>query len=518
MKCAHPTMLLDKMRSSGMLCAALGEYVSNPSAAISKIMEHHGCGKGEAKTLVLSLMNGGTFKGWLKTRAIQTNADSCLPFVEAVSKELRAAMEKVYADNQQIVADVLALNPKKWRYEIDRKRGCMGLWLQTLERKIQEACILYLSDKYHIPLQEIVPSQDGFMILVQHYREGMAEEISEYSKNELNLNMPFLVKPFDEAIEIPRMELEEMTVLYSETFEGMAEEFEKTHCKISNLSLFMKESNDGRFIPMSRANFKCSYEDMTYKVLKDNTITEHNFITRWLTSNPTMRRYEDVGVYPNAALCPKDHLNIWVPFAFHDMGTGVSKPEGVEVILNHIKILCGRDEAVYEYFIKWMAQMIQYPEVKTICPVLISKQGAGKGTLIRLMEQMLGQRKVMSSSNPARDIWGTFNNQMAGSFLVNIDELSKHEVEDGRFKSLVSEPTIDINSKGSNMYTIQSYHRFIITTNNEDPIPTSADDRRNFIIRSSDELIGNKEYFTKIYELISDPDVVRSFADYLMAV
>lgn len=58
-------------------------------------------------------------------------------------------------------------------------------------------------------------------------------------------------------------------------------------------------------------------------------------------------------------------------------------------ILNHFKILCGNNIAVYDYFIKWIAQMIQYPAVKSICPTLISKQGAGKGTLLKLMGKMV---------------------------------------------------------------------------------------------------------------------------------
>jgi hypothetical protein len=69
--------------------------------------------------------------------------------------------------------------------------------------------------------------------------------------------------------------------------------------------------------------------------------------------------------------------------------------------------------------------MIQYPAVKTICPTLISKQGAGKGTLIRLLSKMIGAKKVFETRRPSRDVWGSFNGEMANAFLVNLDELSK---------------------------------------------------------------------------------------------
>ena len=55
---------------------------------------------------------------------------------------------------------------------------------------------------------------------------------------------------------------------------------------------------------------------------------------------------------------------------------------------------------------------------------------------------------------------------------------------------------------------IKSYHRFIITTNKEEPIKTSKDDRRNLIIRASDEKCGDKTYFTRLYKHLKDRNVL----------
>ena len=71
-----------------------------------------------------------------------------------------------------------------------------------------------------------------------------------------------------------------------------------------------------------------------------------------------------------------------------------------------------------------------------------------------------------------------------------------------------------INAKGKDQFEMNSYHRFIITTNKEDPIATSQDDRRNLIIRTSDELIGKKEYFNKLHTLLDDINVIRTCYDY----
>ncbi len=64
----------------------------------------------------------------------------------------------------------------------------------------------------------------------------------------------------------------------------------------------------------------------------------------------------------------------------------------------------------------------------------------------------------------------------------------KETVEcEGKIKGLITDPKLTINNKGVNQYDIMSFHRFLITTNNSEPINTSHDDRRNLIIRSSDE-------------------------------
>jgi hypothetical protein len=69
-----------------------------------------------------------------------------------------------------------------------------------------------------------------------------------------------------------------------------------------------------------------------------------------------------------------------------------------------------------------------------------------------------------------------------------------------------------------NQFNVTSYHRFLITTNNEDPITTKNDDRRNLVIRSSDEKKGDKEYFKIIHDLLKDVDVIKTYYEYFMNI
>jgi hypothetical protein len=168
--------------------------------------------------------------------------------------------------------------------------------------------------------------------------------------------------------------------------------------------------------------------------------------------------------------------------------------------------LCGHEKEVFEYFCGWVKQLILFPSKKTIMPTFISKEGAGKGTLIEIFRLMLGEDKVLVTTEPERDVWGNFNGQLGQYFLINLNELEKKQVLEcqNKLKGLVTDSTVTINKKGTGQYTIKSYHRFIVTTNKDEPLNTSNDDRRNLIIRSSDDLIKEKGFFKEIHQLLSD--------------
>ena len=301
-----------------------------------------------------------------------------------------------------------------------------------------------------------------------------------------------------------------------EAFNKMAHEFEKTHAKIINREMFIKDK-DNKITCMSKKHLVTAYENLIYEYEYNNIWIQDNFISNWVRSNPSQKCYDDIGIYPDGLTCPSNIFNMWKSFDMEYITDWENKPDELAIILNHIKVLCGNDENVSDYFIKWIAQMIQYPAIKTICPTFISKEGAGKTTLIVLLEKMLGSSKVYETTNPMRDIWGDFNGRMANTFLVNLNELSKKDTIEcqGKIKGLITDGKITINNKGMNQYDIQSFHRFIITTNNEDPIVTKKDDRRNLIIKCSDELKGNTEYFKKFYGFLNDVNVVKTFYEYL---
>jgi hypothetical protein len=211
--------------------------------------------------------------------------------------------------------------------------------------------------------------------------------------------------------------------------------------------------------------------------------------------------------------CPNHVYNLWEEWDVLKYNEYEEKPEEVQFILEHIKVLCGNDDNSFDYFCKWIAQMLQYPAVKTLCPTIISEEGAGKGTLLKLLKLIMGTKKVIETTNPNRDCWGDFNSMMMSAFLVNLNELSLKDTmyAEGMIKGLITDDTIGIRKLHHDVIHIPSYHRFLNTTNNPDGANKVKDgQRRHFIIRASDELCGKKEYFKKMYELLEDINVIIS--------
>jgi hypothetical protein len=203
---AQPTIINEIAKMNDKDTKWLNKYVKNPKKYREFIMKHHNCNKDCAKNLPIVIMMGGSYKSWIKDWDIQLNTDNLIKDICEMEKELKDIMEIVYANNQHIKKDVLKQDPNKWKTEAEAKRGVMGLWCQSTERLLQETAIKYLVESKDFKLENIVPCQDGFMILKDLMYENLIDDIEKVIASQFSINIKFIVKEFDEAIEIPLYE------------------------------------------------------------------------------------------------------------------------------------------------------------------------------------------------------------------------------------------------------------------------------------------------------------------------
>ena len=85
-------------------------------------------------------------------------------------------------------------------------------------------------------------------------------------------------------------------------------------------------------------------------------------------------------------------------------------------------------------------------------------------------------------------------------------------------QSLVTQEDMVINGKKIPQFTTRSCHRYIMTADTEMPIPVRRDERRFFVIRSSDELkVKAGAFFNKLCrEYFCDRDIMKTCFQFFM--
>lgn len=483
----------------------------------------------QAKKLFISLSFGGSYAAW-KTTYHAENQD--LGEIIEMETELSHVMDRIWKDNQDMVKTVTEAKPNwKSKHTNEKKRSIMGLWAQTLEKILQETCILSLCNNVGFDMSAIVPCQDGFMILkseLERCRSIFQDNINITSGMETELQTIFgfdikwEIKPFDEPLPsgIPRVKSADVDapLLCEKSFAFMCKEFEKTHCKIHDTAMFICSHPDGDIV-MTQSHLTTAYSHLHYNEVVKGELKKLSFIHAWL-KYPEMSIKRCVSIIPPDLKCPDDVYNAWRPFSMETVNIWTNKSDDLLFMRNHLKILCNHDVYCADYFEKWIACAIQFPSIKLPMPVFVSGEGAGKGSIVRLLSAMLGSKKILQSQEPSKEVWGEFNSLMLNSYMVILDEISKKEMSgcEGKFKGLITEPTIRINDKGKSRFEVPSYHKFIAMSNPDaygnEPMTTTKDDRRKFFIQSSDELIGNSTYFDKFASILDSQDSVKYVFDY----
>ena len=231
----------------------------------------------------------------------------------------------------------------------------------------------------------------------------------------------FVYKPHSKTIRVPKDF--DSTSVPDKSYKMMCKEFNKTHAKVGGK--YICEDVAGEKVIELEAAFKARYKHL--RVFD----RDEQFIEAWVKNVPdtNMRIYLKFEMHPDKLpssfknySCPQDVYNLWEPFAYSlKTGDYTRDQEGLSKILHLVRVLANNDDAVEKFLLDWMAQMVQYPQTKSVMPVIKSEVGAGKGSLIKILSVILGKDKVWDCTDPLRDIFGTFNDKMRDAFLLSIN-------------------------------------------------------------------------------------------------
>ena len=298
----------------------------------------------------------------------------------------------------------------------------------------------------------------------------------------------------------------------TETFAVVKEKFELYNFKITQGGTF------GRFIRGSRiptfnteAQMKTMYRDWHCSDEKDTC-----FINMWL-NDVNKHRFETIDFAPPPHVLPDYTFNTFYGFAASRI---VCEPaEDMSVILDMVDILAGRDAAVYDYVLNWMAACVQRPAVKKDATAILfyGEQGVGKNLLIEFFgNKIIGPDYYKKPQNVADTVFGRFADSAENTVLLFMDETKWLHKYNDALKDLITSEDVNVEHKGQMPRRMRNCMHIMMASNNLDVLKVELSDRRYVIVQSSSEKKGDIDYFNKLAQWMDEESNQRGFYNFLM--
>lgn len=313
-------------------------------------------------------------------------------------------------------------------------------------------------------------------------------------------------------------------------YDTMKHIFEATNFKVSGTQAkfieIKKIDNSIDITERNRKDFLEEYENLiTYVKDKKGEVKPDNFAKIWL-KDPLIRTYDNIDFLPPPNKAPPKTFNTWKGLRASTIPLTIAKEERdalLKPMYEHMMIICNHNAQSFKFLKHWIADLIQRPgKLLGYAICFQSDEGTGKSTLIAefLGKRIIGDLYYWESSDVVHDLFDKHSNAYHNRLLVNIDEPKPFDLRNNadRFKSLITNNRQKLENKNKDCKQINSFARYCITTNNEDVLKISSNDRRFTIIECSNEKIGDMDYFDFLYEYIDKPEVQRAFYDDMMEV
>ena len=306
------------------------------------------------------------------------------------------------------------------------------------------------------------------------------------------------------------------------TYEFVKNIFEKTHAKIMIPILYI-ELYDDNYNLRDETSLKKAYRNIYcvkfYENKKGDTVSEKNsFINTWLDDSK-IRTYRAMTFQPPPLQSNNKDLNLWRGFAIDNKESKSSA--NITPFIEHTKLLAGNNDKAHEYFIKWMAQLIQEPGKLTgIALIFLSEEGAGKNLFWDGFAKIIGSEYYFETANPEKDLFSRFSNGRKNKLLIDIDEANSKDTfaNSELLKNMITSEHFNYEQKGLDPIKLPNFARLIFTTNNILCAKITDNTRRYVIFETSNTKIGDQKYFNDLFNYFNDISNQKAIIEYLRCI
>ena len=214
---------------------------------------------------------------------------------------------------------------------------------------------------------------------------------------------------------------------------------------------------------------------------------------KWWLDHRARRQFETITFAPG--LDVDGAYNLWKGFACEPSAVG-----SCALFLDHVRaLICGRDGPSYEYLLGWMASAVQFPHRPgRIAVVLKGRMGSGKSVFARYFGSIFGRHFLPVTDS--KHLVGHFNSHLQDCVVLFADEAfyAGDRAHEGVLKGLITEDTILVEPKGIDVGLSPNCLHIIMASDQDWAVPAGHDDRRFFVLNTSDARMNDVAYFTAL--------------------
>jgi len=529
----HPVILRYLCRENGYLCDKLDYYIKNRE----KVFEELGFERDVLKTGILSLINGGQSS----YKDIQYNCK----ILDGVENEF---LEDFKNELKIIHKNFTVLHNKDWK-KFERKRikegrtfnieaGFMNTILCDFENKILQC----MNEKLGNP-EDCVWCFDG--IMVPKDKPFSLKTIEDYIKEILNIDITLKIKEMNEGLTLPEEIIEDEIIIPELKLTEVREDYSWYDFKqelrknqpfknYDNMMTFIldrvprvvgiatfgegmiiKKEGEGNY-SLLKTN---KLDDRVYHLDKDGKHIMIPFLYHFQFKN-------NLPLYNRIVYNPKmDHkeseFNTWFPFVSNNpcKDDDYSK---LDELIDFIKeVVCYNDNEKFIWLISYIKEMIMFPWRKTKIALLLrsTEQQVGKGVFCNFLQRMVFGTHCSGTITGFSQITQRFNSVLMNKQLLVIDELPSTRSEFYSnfdiLKNLITEPTISIEKKGIEPFSMDSFVNIICCSNNSKPLHIEQDDKRWQVFEINPKYKGVASYWDNLVNNVMTEETGRKFYKYL---
>lgn len=524
--------------------------------------EEYSTAKDKIKVLFLRIMYLGSFEKWKKDCGLPDEMKQDA-HTSKIQDNMILLLNRIKQDNLTEWADI---NKKVEKENKQRKKladkhntkykpknpdaSFLSLFLQSWERKICETAVEFMVENKLVKDNTLIYTFDGFMCLKTDMDTvQVCKDLNTRIIERLALDIGWETKDFDRHIddtvfpqkkdyEFPEDKLVNYDFEYFndiETYEEKRGYFETFISKTINPQpiyhfRFRDDNGVAKYVMYNKDNLKEAFMEYTLNETKKSNNKGDNmellFVDKWLKdTEKALYQKADFRPHPNNPKYQENSKLILNTFTGYNACCFDNEIEAdtnyIKPFLKIVENLVGGNEDDVKIFHNLIAWKIQRPEYKKPFSILIkSQEGEGKNTVFDTIGRIIGEAHYYQTTN-AEDLFGDHAEGVNNKLLIvmnemNIKQTGKHA---DKLKSLITDPTYNINPKNIRPLTIRNLAFIVVLSNQENPIyiDETKRDRRWFIFQGNQQNITiNAEMWGRIHKRIRDPKFIKSLYEYYM--